>query len=133
MGLLIDTNVLIAAERGTLSLEKAIADHGDDLVFFSVISASELLHGVHRAVDERSRSRRMAFVEGVLAGMEILDIDLPTARLHAGLWADLVAKGEMTGAHDLWIAASALANNCSLVTRNVREFERVPGLRVIVW
>ena len=114
-------------------MEKAIADHGDDLVFLSVISASELLHGVHRAVDEQSRSRRMAFVEGVLAGMEILDIDLPTARLHSGLWADLVAKGEMIGAHDLWIAASALANNCSLVTRNIREFERVPGLRVIVW
>jgi len=133
MGLLIDTNILIACEREQLDLEQMVAEHGDDLIFLSVISASELLHGVHRASDEKIRMRRLAFVERVLGGMEILDIDLSTARIHANLWSDLAASGQMIGAHDLWLAASALANNCTFVTRNVREFERVPGLQLKIW
>jgi tRNA(fMet)-specific endonuclease VapC len=130
---LIDTNVLIACEKGKLDIDRLVAEHGDVPVFLSVVSASELLHGVHRAVDERVRTRRLAFVERVLDGMEILDINLATARMHAKLWGDLAGSGQMIGAHDLWIAASALANDCALATRNIREFERVPGLRVEVW
>ena len=133
MGLLIDTNILIACERGVLDIDKALPKHGDDAVFLSVISASELLHGVHRAPDEKSRARRLAFVERILSGMEILDVDLSVARVHSEIWSDLAGKGQLIGAHDLWLAASALANDCSLVTRNVREFERVPGLSLEVW
>jgi tRNA(fMet)-specific endonuclease VapC len=133
MGLLIDTNILIASEKGSLDLDRVLPEHGDDPVFLSVISASELLHGVHRATDETTRSRRLAFVERVLNGMEILDIDLAAARVHSEIWSDLAAKGQLIGAHDLWLAASALANDCVLVTRHVREFERVPGLRLEVW
>ena len=129
----IDTNILIACERGQLDLEQMVASHGDSLIFLSVISASELLHGVHRAGDKRIRTRRLAFVERILSCVKILDIDISTARIHSKLWSDLAKEGELIGAHDLWIAASALANNCSLVTRNVREFERVPGLQVIEW
>jgi len=133
MGVLIDTNILIACEKGELEIDRLVAEHGDVPVFLSVVSASELLHGVHRAVDERVRTRRLAFVERVLDGMEILDINLATARMHAKLWGDLAGSGQMIGAHDLWIAASALANDCALATRNIREFERVPGLRVEIW
>ncbi len=133
MGLLIDTSILIACGKGTLDIGQVVSEHSDDTVFLSVVSASELLHGVHRAPDEKSRARRLAFVERILNGMEILDIDLATARIHAEIWSDLAAIGRIIGAHDLWLAASALANDCSLVTRNVREFERVPGLSVEVW
>lgn len=133
MGLLIDTNILIACERGDLDLEKIVAEKGDDSVFLSVISASELLHGVHRAESERIRTRRQAFVERVLDNMAILEVDLATARIHAGLWSELSLRGERIGAHDCWLAASALANNCIFVTRNLREFERIPGLRVQAW
>lgn len=133
MGLLIDTNILIACERGQLDLEQMVASHGDSLIFLSVISASELLHGVHRADDKRIRTRRLAFVERILSWVKILDIDISTARIHSKLWSDLAVEGKVIGAHDLWIAASALANNCSLVTRNVREFERIPGLHVVKW
>jgi tRNA(fMet)-specific endonuclease VapC len=133
MGLLIDTNILIACEKGGLDMDRVLAEHGDDSVFLSVVSASELLHGVHRAPDEKSRARRLSFVERILGAMEILDIDLATARVHSEIWSDLAGRGQMIGAHDLWLAASALANDCSLVTRNVREFERVPGLNVEVW
>lgn len=133
MGLLIDTNILIACEKGGLDMDRVLAEHGDDSVFLSVISASELLHGVHRAPDEKSRARRLSFVERILGAMEILDVDLATARVHSEIWSDLAVRGQMIGAHDLWLAASALTHDCSLVTRNVREFERIPGLNVEVW
>jgi len=133
MGLLIDTNILIACEKGVLDLEQKIALRGDETVFLSVISASELLHGVHRASSESVRIRRLAFVEKLLNGMEILEINLAAARIHAELWSDLVSRGQMIGPHDCWLAASALANDCVLVTRNHREFDRVPGLRVEIW
>lgn len=100
--------------------------------FLSVVSASELLHGVYRAPDDGTRSQRSAFVEGVLGRFPLLDIDERTARMHAQIWASLRVAG-MIGPNDLWIAASALAYGLTVVTGNVREFDRVPGLSVESW
>lgn len=96
----------------------------------SVITVSELLHGVHRA-SGATRNRRRAFVEHVLAGFEPLPISEQVARVHAEIWADLDRRGSSPGAHDLWIAATALAHGLGVVTRNRRDFERVRGLRVL--
>jgi tRNA(fMet)-specific endonuclease VapC len=60
-------------------------------------------------------------------------VDLPTARVHAQLWADLARAGRLIGAHDLWLAAAALAHGLTLAAANVREFGRVPGLVVETW
>jgi predicted nucleic acid-binding protein len=94
------------------------------------VTASELLHGVHRASGSR-RNRRGAFVEHVLAQLEPVPITEPVARVHAQVWADLEASGDALGAHDLWIAATALAHGFGLVTYDRRDFDRVPGLRVL--
>jgi len=91
---------------------------------------SELLHGVHRASGAR-RSRRRAFVEHVLAGIQPVPITEPIARVHAEIWADLERRGQTVGAHDLWIAATALTHGFGLITRNRKEFRRVRGLRVL--
>ena len=95
-----------------------------------MITVSELLHGVHRATGAR-RTRRRAFVEHVLAGFEPLPITEPIARVHAEVWADLVRRGDVIGAHDLWIAATALTHGFSVATRDRQDFERVGGLRVL--
>lgn len=58
--------------------------------------------------------------------------DLPAARAHASIWAALQARHELIGAHDLIIAATALAVGWSVATFNQREFARVPGLDVVV-
>jgi tRNA(fMet)-specific endonuclease VapC len=63
----------------------------------------------------------------------LLPVDLVTARAHAQLRAALAAAGRMIGPHDLWLAATCLAYGCTMVTANVREFARVPGLAVEVW
>ena len=133
MAVLIDATVLIDYERGQIDLEARIVGREHEAFYLSVITASELLHGVHRAVDPGVRARRSAFVEAVLARFPLLPIDLPTARIHAQLWAELAATGALIGAHDLWLAATCLAHGLTMVTGNVREFRRVPGLAVESW
>ncbi len=69
-------------------------------------------------------------MEGVLAEAEAIPITVPVARLHAEIWAQLAARGEVVGLHDLWIAATALAHGLSVATRNRVDFDRVPGVEV---
>lgn len=133
MGVLIDASVLVEHERGRLDIAKRTVGREDEAFFLSVITVSELLHGVHRAQDRVRRAKRSSFVEAVIDRMPLLGIDLPTARVHADAWAELAAGGRPIGAHDLWLAAQALAHDLTLATVNVREFGRVPGLEVEDW
>lgn len=133
MAVLIDASILIEAERGRLDLEPHVARRPDDELFLSVITASELLHGVRRAADPVQRARRSAFVESILERFPLLPVDLATARAHAQVWADLKSTGTMVGSHDLWLAAACIAHGLTMVTANAREFERVPGLDVEDW
>jgi tRNA(fMet)-specific endonuclease VapC len=121
--------VLIAWEReGTAAeLEPLV---GDEQRAISVVTVSELLHGMHRASGAR-RHRRTAFVEHVLAQLDPVPITETVARTHAQIWADLETRGDVPGMHDLWIAATALAHGFGVVTHNRRDFERVEGLRVV--
>lgn len=128
MAVLIDTSVLIGHERRRTPLE---AVGGDEDHAISVVTASELLHVVHRAVDARMRMRRHAFAESVLARMPPIPITMHVARTHSEIWARLEAAGELIASHDLWIAATALAHGMPVATVNVRYFERVPGLDVL--
>ncbi|MFL6194780.1 MAG: type II toxin-antitoxin system VapC family toxin [Thermoanaerobaculia bacterium] len=133
MGVLIDSSVLIGYERGRIDLNEGLAGLEEQDLFISVITVSELLHGVHRARDAKIRAFRSAFVEAIFESLPILQIDFSTARIHAQLWADLASSGQLIGPHDLWLAASAVAHGLTLVTANVREFQRVPGLPVKSW
>ena len=129
MALLIDSDLLVDRERGVRA-ETTERLLGDEERAISVITVSELLHGVHRAAGER-RARRSAFVEHLLAGMQAIPITEPVARVHAELWAQLTERGRPIGAHDLWIAATAVAHGLGVATGNAADFGRVPGLRVI--
>src|ERR1700722_4778149 len=103
---------------------------GEEERAISVITVSELLHGVLRA-QGATRARRQAFVEHLLAGLQAIPITARVARIHADIWSGLADRGEPIGAHDLWIAATAIAHGLALATRNSNRFERIPGLRVI--
>ncbi len=127
MAVLIDTTVLINAERRGQALDEVIGDQERGI---SVITASELLHGVHRAEKGAIRTRRSAFVEHVISAMDPLPITTAIARAHAAVWAELEKEGNLIGAHDLWIAATALSHGMEVATANAKDFERVPGLNV---
>ena len=133
MAVLIDASILIEAERGRLDLEPHVTRHGEEEAFLSVVTASELLHGVYRAAQPDVRARRSAFVEGILERFPLLSVDLACARAHAQLWAELRRTGALIGPHDLWLAATCVAHGLTIVTANVREFARVPGLDLEVW
>jgi predicted nucleic acid-binding protein len=132
MAALIDASVLIDVERGRLSLEDLVARHGEDEeVAMSVVTASELLHGVHRVTGAARAARAEAFVEGLLRLLPVLPFDLDEARTHARLSAELQTAGVSVGPHDLLIAATAVTNEYRIVTRDLRSFPRIPGLDVV--
>lgn len=141
MGTLLDTTVFIDLERAVRRLP---ADHAmtevaarleaqlgaAEEVGIAAITASELLHGVHRATPDH-RARREAFVEAVIAAFPPLPFDLLAARAHSRLWAELAAAGQDVGAHDRLVAATAITAGWRVGTANVRHFERVPSLDLI--
>lgn len=127
MAVLIDTDLLIDLEKGNAAAESLL---GEEERAISVITVSELLHGVLRA-HGATRARRHAFVEHLLAGLQAIPITERVARIHADIWSGLAGRGEPIGAHDLWIAATAIAHGLGVATRNNSHFHRIPGLRVI--
>lgn len=128
MGLVLDTSILIAAERGKFDFGRFLmAEAPNRPVFLAAITASELLHGVHRATGGQ-RKKREAFVEELLGEIAILPFDIAAARKHAELWATLQKKGAMIGPHDLLIAATCLSLKHEVATLNIKEFEQVRGL-----
>lgn len=133
MGLILDSSVLIDAEHRRIDLREHLDRCGSDPVAVSAVTASELLHGVHRARTPSQRTTRHRFVEGVLTEIPIAAFGLDEARTHARLWAEMAARGGSIGAHDLLIAATALTLGFRLATSNVRDFSRVPDLTVEDW
>ncbi|HUB27181.1 MAG TPA: PIN domain-containing protein [Tepidisphaeraceae bacterium] len=128
---MIDTSILISAGRGKFDFEGLIASHPQEAMAVSVITASELLHGVHRT-GEPAHAAREAFVEKIISRIPVVPIDMTIARVHARLAAGLSAVGQPIGAHDLLIAATAVSMGYRVVTRDQRSFSRVPGLDVLV-
>ena len=130
MGLIVDTNVFIAFERRGEPVDLTPWEQSAE-VFISVVTISELLMGVHRADSEARRNRRSAFVEAIISGVRALDFTTDIARVHAQIYAELARQGQLIGAHDLMIAATARHHAVSLLTDNVDEFSRVGNLQVI--
>lgn len=129
--MIFDTSVLIAGERGALKFDVFLKSLGSESVAIAAITASELLHGAHRARHADVRIRRLAFVDALLDIIPVATFGLPEARRHAELWAELTRTGKMIGAHDLLIAATAVARGDAVATLNHKEFMRVPGLVLV--
>jgi len=141
VGTLLDTTVFIELERAVRRLppQNAMAAVSerleeqlgpDEEVGIAAITASELLHGVHRATPGH-RARREAFVEAVLASFPPLPFGLLAARVHARIWAELAAAGQDVGAHDRLVAATAITAGWRVATANLRHFDRIAGLDIL--
>jgi predicted nucleic acid-binding protein len=128
MGFLIDSSVIIAAERGKLNLEELLTLHAGQEAAFSAVTASELLHGLHRAQSEQQRAKRERFIEPLLSRFPVVPFGMETARIHARLSAELAAAGRTIGERDLMIAATAIQQSWTVLTRDQRSFPHVPGL-----
>ena len=132
MATLIDASVLIAVERGALSLDVVAPRYPGDDVAVSAITVSELLHGVERAKTSPQRHRRQVFVEELIARLPVVAFDLAVARVHASLWAALAKRGIVVGERDLMIGATAIARDYRVATRDQQSFAKIPGLSVLL-
>ncbi|MFK5923368.1 MAG: PIN domain-containing protein [Verrucomicrobiota bacterium] len=122
MGLILDSSVLISAERRRFDMPSFIeAEAAMEPVYIAAVTVSELLHGVHRA-GEVYRCQRQAFVEAVLRNTPILPFDLICAKNHAKLWADLESEERRIGALDMLIAVTCLAFGHRLATVSLSEW-----------
>ena len=130
MGLIFDSSALISLERNLQSVEKIITGKEEEPYGISVITLSELLHGVHRTDSEKRRLEREAFVERVIELFPAYPFDLNAARIYARIWANLVKKGIALGSHDLIIGSTAISLGFSVITADIRDFERIPGLKI---
>ncbi len=125
--LLFDTTFLIDSERAGTELDQLIND--DDEVAVAAITIAELRVGALLA-DTRRRPARTAYVDDIVAVVPIVDYDLETAEAHARLLAAVRRQGRPRGAHDLIIAATALASDRTVLTADASAFADLPGLIV---
>lgn len=123
--LILDTTILIDAERHSEVLERLIGDEDD--VAIAAATVAELLVGIELA-DRRRRRSRERYVGDVLATIPVETYDLDVARVHARLLAHARRSGRPRGAHDLIIAATALARDRAIVSAETGGFDGLPGV-----
>lgn len=100
-----------------------------DAVCTSIVAACELRFGAQRK-GSMPLTRR---VDQLLQALTVLPLDTPADEHYADIRATLERSGTPIGSHDLFIAAHARSRGMTLLTRNLREFQRVPGLTVEDW
>jgi tRNA(fMet)-specific endonuclease VapC len=130
MGIILDTSMLISAERKKMDIDQFVHGREDDYFGLSIITVSELFHGVHRADTASRRIRRSAFVEKIIELFPVYPFEITAARIYAEIWAALSQKGTVIGAHDLIIGATAISLGFSVATFNERDFLKISGLKV---
>ena len=126
--LLLDTTFLIGAERGTDRFDELIGD--DDDVAIAAITVAELTVGAQLATT-RQRPRRQSYVDEIVASIPVLPYDQHVALHHANLLVAVRRTGRPRGAHDLIIAATAVAAGRTVVSADRSAFEGLPGLSSI--
>jgi predicted nucleic acid-binding protein len=135
MGVILDSSVLIAAERGGESvrdiLKRVQAKQGETEIALSAVTIVELTHGIYRARNDSDRERRRAFTEELFRDMTVYPITLEIAQLAGRVEGEQAARGISIAFEDLLIGATALHLNCSVATSNVRHFRLIPKLSVV--
>jgi predicted nucleic acid-binding protein len=119
---LLDTSVLIAAEKGRDLRAEALPENAA----ISIVTVAELRAGILSAPDIESRDRRLATLERI-SGTAILPVDHSVARVWAGMRAYLAASGKGVSVNDLWIAATAAAAEMPVITQD-RDFNALSGV-----
>ena len=135
MGLILDSSVVIAAERrgDTVEqfIERVVNATGDQDAALSAIGLTELIHGLYRAKTPAIRLRRESFLTELLADLTVYPYTKETAMLAGKLDGEQQSKGVVIPFGDLLIGATALSLGYSVLTVNLRDFRRIPGLSVV--
>lgn len=135
MGLILDSSVVIAAERrgddvGDL-MERIAASFGNQEAALSSVGLTELVHGIYRAKSPGDRQRREMFLDQLLKAVAVYPYTKETALLAGRIDGEQQALGKVIPFVDLLIGATALSLQYSVATFNLRHFHMIPGLKVI--
>lgn len=128
---LLDTNICIyIAREKPPSVAKRFAQLDAGVVGMSIITYGELRYGAEKSSQRASALETLTRLQNLIPA---IDTDASTVAHYGAVRAHLERAGTPIGNNDLWIAAHALALDVTLVTNNLREFERVPGLKLVNW
>ena len=130
MAIILDADVVIRGEKGTLDLQAWVASRPNDLFEVAAITVAELWHGVERATGKH-KARRLQYLQTILTSLPIIPYTEQTAYEHARLWAELEASGKAMGYYDLIVAATARERGSAVATFNRRHFAQVKGLTIL--
>lgn len=128
---MLDTNIVSALMRnpGSGKVYDRLLAYGTERVCISIITSAEIQFGFAK----RPSPRLEETLRYLLSSVEILPFDMPADFSYGQIRAQLEQQGSVIGPNDLFLAAHALALDLTLVTDNIREFSRVPNLRVENW
>jgi predicted nucleic acid-binding protein len=130
--MIFDTSIWVGLAASQISGQSVHRAAGDEPVYISAISLGELSFGVESCSDPATRMLRMRFLRNY-EQRPVLDVTARTAPTFGFLTAFLKQTGRSprTRVNDLWIAAQAIENDYALLTTNLKDFEGLPGLRVV--
>ena len=131
MRYLVDTNILIyLCNSKSATLERRFTNMSAELFFVSSITVGELIYGVKKS--QRQEANLKAILK-ILSPFTILDFNSKDGWEYGVIRADLESRGCIIGGNDLIIAAQARSRGLTVITNNLREFNRVDGLNVEDW
>ena len=127
---MLDTNMVIyTIKNRPEKVREAFTLHEGQMCISSV-TLGELIYGAEKS---SQTERNLSVIEGLAARLEVMPFDEKAAAHFGQLRAELAKAGKSIGPYDLMIAGHARALGLVLITNNLKEFERVPGLRLDNW
>ena len=134
MGLILDSSVLITAERQGQNVRQMLAaissQAGNTDIAISVVTLIELAHGTARADTPERKAKRQQFIQELLTALPIHPVTVSLALRVGQIDGENQAQGVRLPLADLLIGATALELDYSVATSNLRHFQRIPGLSV---
>jgi predicted nucleic acid-binding protein len=135
VGLILDSSVLIAAERQGHNARQALAEialrtAGED-VAVSVITLIELAHGVARANTPERKASRQQLLNELVVALPVHPVTVPVALRAGQIDGENTAQGIRVALSDLLIGVTALELGYRVATANVRHFQMIPGLEIV--
>jgi predicted nucleic acid-binding protein len=135
MGLVLDSSVLIAAEREAKPVSSLLAglqkQHGENEIVLSSITVVELENGLHRAQTAEQAQKRRHYLDTIFAAIPVESFSKEMAQIPAKVDAEARKAGNAIPFSDLLIGATALHYRYAVGTRNLRHFQMIPNLTVV--
>lgn len=127
----LDSDFLISVLRGDTSVERKMIEIDVEGKASTVsINAFEILYGAHHSA---KKEKNLKDARRLLNSLDVLALDYKAAELASEIQSDLIEAGDGIGLKDLFIAAIAITNRRTLVTRNTKHFSKIGGLKLETW